>query len=268
MPDNNIKSDPTLGLCLGGGGGLGLLHIGLIETLEELGIRPGVVAGCSSGSVIGALYCAGKTSSELREIFKDFTWARIVAPTIPMKGFLSTRRMEGFYRKHLGEIDISDLPIPLKIAAVDLHSGELMGFTRGPLPRCLAASSAIPGVFEPVKINNRSYYDPGGMFNLPLEFLSGLGLKTIIAANTIGETGLMKRPRTVQDVLFQAYMIRCRQLVRWRVGERGWEGKKDEKLILIDYDTGGANPASLGECKTMIENTRKLALEVLGREFG
>lgn len=268
MPDNNIKPDPTLGLCLGGGGGLGLLHIGLIEVLEELNIRPGVVAGCSSGSVIGALYCAGKTASEIRKIFKSFTWGRIVAPAIPMRGFLSTRRLEGFYRKHLGKIDISDLPIPLKVAAVDLHSGELVCFTEGPLARCLAASAAIPGVFEPVTINDQTCYDAGGIINLPLELLSGLGLKTIIAGNTIGEKGLMRWPRTVQEVLNQAYLIRTRQLSRWRTGERGWEGRKDERLILIDYDTGGANPASLGECKTMIENTRKLALEVLNREFG
>jgi predicted acylesterase/phospholipase RssA len=261
------ESDSDLGLCLGGGGGLGFLHIGLFEAMEELGIRPGMIAGTSSGAVLGALYSAGRSSAEMTEVLREFRWASMVAPTLPRRGFLSTRRMESFFRKHLGPIDIPDLPIPLKIAAVELNTGELVGFTEGSLARCLAASCTMPGIFEPVKVGGGTYYDAGGIYNLPLELLSGEGLKTIIAGNTIGRNSLLKRPRTVQDVLFQAYLIRTWHLTRWRTEELGWSGRKEERLVLVDYHTRGANPSSLEECKTLIRDARKLSLEVLGEAF-
>lgn len=268
MPESNERRDPKLGLCLGGGGGLGFLHIGIFEAMEELHIRPGVIAGTSSGAVVGALYSAGKDSAEMTEILRGFRWTKIFAPAIPRRGFLSTRRMESFFRKHLGDIDVSDLPIPLKIAAVELNVGELVGFTEGPLARCLAASCTMPGIFEPVKVGNGTYYDAGGIYNLPLELLSGEGLHTIIAGNTIGRHSLLNRPRTVQDVLFQAYLIRTMHLTHWRTAELGWSGRKDEKLVLVDYHTRGANPSSIEECATLIRQAKKLSLDVLGKAFG
>ncbi len=268
MSNGEKEPDRSLGLCLGGGGGLGLLHIGLLEAMEDLGIRPGIIAGCSSGSFVGALYAAGKSSREIREILGEFRWWKIVAPAIPLRGFLSTRRMQSFFKKHLGDIDIADLPIPLKIAAVDLLKGELAAFTKGPLVRCLAAGAAVPGIFEPVRVREGTYYDAGGIYNLPLELLSGEGVKRIIAGNTIGEKSLMKHPRTVQDVIYQAYLIRTKNLTRWRLGPSGWEGKRGEEVVLVDYDTGGASPAGLEECRAMIEDTRSLALKVLRKAFG
>jgi NTE family protein len=175
--------------------------------------------------------------------------------------------MQAFFVKHLGRINVEDLPIPLRIAAVDLYTGELISFSKGPLATCLAAGATVPGVFEPVKIGEHTCYDAGGTYNLPLELLTGENLKIIIVGNTIGEKSLMKSPRTVQDVLYQVYLIRSRTLARWRVGERGWDGKKDERVVLIDYDTGGANPASPKECRTMIRHTYMQALEVLRKEL-
>ena len=268
MASEDLKAERKPGLCLAGAGGLGFLHIGLFEALEELAIHPGIVAGTSSGAVMGALFAAGKTSGEIRAILRDFRWDRIVAPTIPRRGFLSTARMQAFYRKHLGSIDLSDLPIPLRVAAVDLRSGELTGFTAGPIEKCLAASCTMPGVFDPVTIDGRMYIDAGGIYNLPLELLSGEGLDCIIAGNTIGEYGLMAEPRTVQETYYQAYLIRSRRLTAWRTGPNGWDGRKGEKLVMVDYHSHGANPRGLKDCSAMIDETRELALEVLRKAFG
>jgi len=259
--------DKKLGLCLAGGGGLGFLHVGLLEAMEELGIRPGVVAGTSSGAIFGALYAAGKSSSEIRDLLANFKWDKIIAPTLPRRGLLSTSRMEAFFRKHFGPIDVSELPIKLKIAAVDLHSGELVIFTSGPLEKCLAASCAVPGIFEPVTIGGRTCYDAGGIYNLPLELMSNEGLHTVIAGNTIGQRGLMKDPKTIQETIYQAYLIRSKTLTEWRTGPQGWAGRKKERLILIDYPTEGANPASMSECLKLITATKEEALRVLRKEF-
>jgi NTE family protein len=265
---HSIKPDRKLGLCLAGGGGIGFLHIGLFEAMEELGIRPGFVAGTSSGAVAGALYASGKTSSEMKEIFGDFRWGSLVSPAIPVRGLMSTSRMQALYQKYVGKIDITDLPIPMRVAAMDLHSGELVGFVEGPLAKILAAGCCMPGIFQPVKIGSRHYYDAGGIYNLPLELMNDQGLDTIIAANTIGEHSLLKNPKTVGDCIHQAYLIRCRALAKWRTGSAGWPGRKSERLVLIDYDTGGANPNRLDECKSLIVKARELALRTLEEAFG
>ena len=267
MSQMNDKPDKKLGLCLAGGGGVGFLHIGLFHAMEELGIRPGIIAGTSSGAVFGAFYAAGKTASEMEDLFRNFKWARIVAPTIPRRGFVSTVRMQSFYRSMFGEIDIADLPMKLKVAAVDINSGELVAFTKGPLDKCLSASCAVPGIFEPVTIDGRTYYDAGGIYNLPLELLSGEHLDTIIAGNTIGEFGLMQSPKTVQDMLYQAYFIRSAVLTKWRTGEKGWQGRKNERLVMIDYKSKGISPTCMADCAPLIEETKHLSLSVLRKAF-
>jgi len=265
---NTVKRDPTLGLCLGGGGGLGFLHVGLFQAMEELGIYPGVIAGTSSGAVMGALYSSGKSIEEIYEIMTNFRWTRVLAPSILRhRGFSATTRMEAFYREHLGETNIEDLPIRLKIAATNFVDGTVVGFSEGPLPKCLAASSAIPGLFEPVRINGGLYYDPGGIYNLPLELFKGEGVKRIIAGNTIGRYSLLHKFYTPHEVLNQAYLIRTMHLVAMRTGPNGWQGREDEELIMIDYRTNGANPSSIGNCAGIIEETRKLSVKVLGEEF-
>jgi NTE family protein len=244
--------------------------VGLFEAMEELGIRPGVVAGTSSGAVLGAFYACGFSACETRRMLEKFRWTQIVAPTILARRALSsTRRMEKYFRDHLDRENIEDLPVRLKIAAVDLHSGSLVGFAQGSLSRCLAASSCVPGVFEPVRVKGNHYYDAGGIFNLPLELFAGENVRRIIAGNTIGRHALMKEPRTATEVVYQAYLIRTMHLTAMRLGPLGWQGKGDEEeVILVDYRTEGANPASIRECATLIEAARDLALEVLGKAFG
>ena len=268
MSAEPVKTDKKLGLCLGGGGGLGFLHLGLFEALGELGLRPAVIAGTSSGAVMGAFYASGKSPAEIRKVLEKFRWTRIIAPVIlHSRGISSTKRMQSFYREHLGKGNIEDLPVRLKIASVNLIDGTLVGFESGSLAKCLAASSAVPGVFEPVKIGDGIYYDAGGICNLPLELFAGEGVETIIAGNTIGKNGLMKKPRTVQETFYQAYLIRCMHFSLAKLGPSGWIGKKDERVVHIDYPSHGASPRRIGEVAGMIEDTRALSLEILGREL-
>ncbi|MCX6647102.1 MAG: patatin-like phospholipase family protein [bacterium] len=264
---SDIKPDPTLGLCLGGGGGLGFLHLGLFETLEELGIRPGVVAGTSAGSIMGAFYASGKSAGEIRKIVEDFQWTNIMAPSLSQRGLFSPVRLREFLRRKVGKINIKDLPIRLKIAAVNIIDGTFVGFAEGPLAKCLTAASAVPGAVEPVRIGDGLYYDAGGIYNLPLELFAGEGVKTIIAGNTIGQYALMPKPASAQEVFYQAYLIRTMHLTAMRIGPKKWQGYNGEKLIFIDYKIRGLNPTSLKECAQHIEETRELSRMIIEREY-
>jgi len=267
MEYSQIKPDPNLGLCLAGGGGLGLLHIGLLEALEELGIRPGLVTGTSSGAVLGAFYASGLSAAEIRKKLHGFTWVRLIAPPKSIRGFMSTQRMQDFFKANIPYKRIEDLPIRLKIASVNLNDGTMVGFSEGPLAKCLAGSSAVPGVFEPVRIKDGLYYDAGGIYNLPLELFNGEGVKRIIAGNTIGKYGLKDKISTTKDVFYQAYLIRTTHLTAWRTSPSGWQGKGDEEVVLIDYKTHGASPDNIRDSEKMIEETRELSLDVLSKVF-
>jgi NTE family protein len=259
------KTDPDLALCLSGGAGLGFVHLGLFEALEELDIHPSLITGTSMGAVMGAFYAAGMSSVQIRQILKEFKWSRLVALKLSYRGVLSTNAMQSQLINHLGDIDITDLPVKLKIAAIKLKTGELAKFEEGPLAKSLAASCAMAGLFQPVDIDGVEYYDAGPVYNLPLELVSGEKKKTVIAGNTVGKYGLLEDPKTLEDVLHQTYLIQQAHQCLWHTGPMGWLGKKREKVILIDYHTVGAKPRGLDDCLEMIETTRREALKVLAR---
>ncbi len=146
------ETDPELAMCLAGGGGLGYLHLGLLEAMEELGLRPSLAVGTSMGAVMAAFHAAGMTTVEIREILVGFRWRKIVVPTMPHRGLLSTQGLQTMFHNYFGTAGIEDLPVRLKISALNVRTGALKEFTKGPVDRCLAASCAVAGMFEPVMI--------------------------------------------------------------------------------------------------------------------
>jgi NTE family protein len=173
-----------IGLALGGGGVRGLAHIPVLETLDDLGIKPGIIAGTSMGAIIGALYASGMSGKEIRErisrilISKDDTWRDIVAKKsdllklvkafsaeMPRGGFINT---QGFFEYLFNEIKkrtFEELEIPLLVIAADYWTAEEVVFEKGDLLPALQASMAVPGVFAPVSIANKVLVD-GGVVNL------------------------------------------------------------------------------------------------------
>ena len=173
-----------IGLALGGGGVRGLAHIPVLETLDDLGIKPDIIAGTSMGAIIGALYASGMSGKEIRErisrilISKDDTWRDIVAKKsdlvklvkafsseIPRGGFIRT---QGFFEYLFHEIKkrtFEELEIPLLVIAADYWTAEEIVFEKGDLLPALQASMAVPGVFAPVSIANKVLVD-GGVVNL------------------------------------------------------------------------------------------------------
>ena len=173
-----------IGLALGGGGVRGLAHILILETLDDLGIKPSMIAGTSMGAIIGALYASGISGKEIRErisrhlILKDDTWRDIIAKKddilkwvtafsaeFPRGGFIKT---QGFFENLFSEIKIrtfEELEIPLLVIAADYWTAEEIVFEAGDLLPALQASMAVPGVFVPVSIGGRVLVD-GGVVNL------------------------------------------------------------------------------------------------------
>ncbi|OYW68570.1 MAG: patatin [Bosea sp. 12-68-7] len=190
---------PELALVLGAGGARGLSHIPVLEALDELGVRPSLIAGCSMGAIIGAAYAAGLSGRELREhvtmAFRDR--AKVIARMLDARVGKFTDLMRGLGNPVLidGErmLDLfwpeavpdrfEDLKTPFLATATDYHLHSEVGLGKGPLTPAVAASLAIPGLIRPVVIEGRVLIDGGAINPLPYDRLMAPG-RIVMAVDT------------------------------------------------------------------------------------
>ena len=174
---------PRIGLALGGGAARGFAHIGVIQVLEEAGIRPDLVVGTSAGSLVAALYAAGRSGPELARTALAMDESAITDWSFPGRGMIRGDALARYVRKMTGGRTIEQLPLPLGIVATDLDSGAAMLFQRGDVGQAVRASSAVPAVFQPVKIGNREYVDGGLVSPVPVRFARQMGAELVIAVD-------------------------------------------------------------------------------------
>ncbi len=181
-----------IGLALGGGGVRGLAHASVLEALDELGIKPSIIAGTSMGAVVGAIYASGVSGSEIKEgirrhlILKQDTWSDVLGKRADLLKWL-TAFSPGFSRgglmraerflKHLfagiAGTTFEDLEIPLIVTATDYWSAKEVVLTDGDLMPALQASMAAPGIFAPVVISGRVLIDGGITNQVPFDHVLG-----------------------------------------------------------------------------------------------
>ena len=174
---------PRIGLALGGGAARGFAHIGVIQVLEEAGIRPDLVVGTSAGSLVAALYAAGRSGPELARTALAMDESAITDWSFPGRGMIRGDALARYVREMTGGRTIEQLPLPLGIVATDLDSGAAMLFQRGDVGQAVRASSAVPAVFQPVKIGNREYVDGGLVSPVPVRFARQMGAELVIAVD-------------------------------------------------------------------------------------
>ncbi len=175
-----------LGLVLGGGASRGLAHIGVLQVLEEAGIRPQLVVGTSVGAFIGAGVAAGKSSAELTAFGLGIRWRHLVRPSWPQRGFLSMAPLERVLIRWLGDRWIEELPLPYACVATDVLSGRPRVFTEGRLAPRVRASCSVPIIIRPCLIEDRWYVDGGMTNNLPVDVARRLGAEVVLAVNLFG----------------------------------------------------------------------------------
>lgn len=158
-------------MALSGGGIKGLCHVGVIKALEEHGIYPDIISGVSAGAVVGAFYGDGFTPDEIAALFEDISFRKMTNIQIPEGGFFRIDAFEKFLKKTLRTKNIEDLKIPLRIVATNLDKGCSVTFEKGNLVEALVASSSIPILFSPKKINGVHYVDGGVLKNFPVSVI-------------------------------------------------------------------------------------------------
>ena len=188
-PAASGKPKPTIGLALGAGGANGLAHILMLETLDEMGIKPQCIAGSSIGAIIGALYAAGMSGKQIRELVEQFIispdeslleqlvskdalrWLEFIEIELGSGGILSSEGFIAFLYDTLKPETFEQLQIPLKVVAADLWSREQVVLQSGELLPAIKASMALPGVFQSVEHNKRMLVDGGTVNPVPYDLL-------------------------------------------------------------------------------------------------
>jgi NTE family protein len=178
-----VPRPPRIGLALGGGAARGFAHIGVIQVLEENGIRPDLVAGTSAGSLVAALYASGKNGAELAALAESMDESAFTDWSFPGRGLIRGEGLAKYVRDQTGGRHIEQMRIPLGIVATDLDSGQPILFQVGDPGVAVRASSAVPAVFQPVRIGSHEYVDGGLVAPVPVRFARQMGAELVIAVD-------------------------------------------------------------------------------------
>lgn len=205
-PAPTPKPPLKIALVLGGGAARGFAHIGVIKALEAQGIVPSMVVGTSAGSVVGALYASGMGGFELQKLALQMEEDMVTDWTLPNRGVFKGEALQNFINQKVQNLPIQKLPKPLGVVATDLQSGEMMVFRTGNTGMAVRASSAVPGVFQPVEISGRDYVDGGLTSPVPAQVARNMGADFIIAVDISNVVQRDKLTGTL-DVLLQTFAI-------------------------------------------------------------
>ncbi|HEY5993298.1 MAG TPA: patatin-like phospholipase family protein [Gallionellaceae bacterium] len=231
IPASNLPK-PKIALVLGGGAARGFAHIGVIRALEQEKIPVDMVVGTSVGSLIGALYASNPNSFELEwtafKLEKDDLFDYKILGAITGMGVVKGDKLESFVQGKIPQANIENLKLPFAAVATDLNRGTRVVLDRGPVSIAVHASSAIPGVFEPVVYQGKLLVDGGVMENIPISVAREKGADIVIAVD-ISENVANFNITNLVDVTMQAVNIMFDENVK---------NKKKDADILISPAVG------------------------------
>jgi NTE family protein len=275
---------PKVALVLSGGGALGLAHVGAIQELERLGIRPDMVVGTSMGAVIGGLYASGMNGAELEQVVGSVDWAGVFSPA-PDRDKLTFRQKQQqadfpgtaslgvsaagillptgavsdqMLMKELRRFtpartrldDFDDLAIPFRAVATDIGTGDAVVLGSGELPMAMRASISLPGVFPAVRLDDKLLVDGGLAANIPISVAREMGADIVIAVWTPNDLLPDTEIGSVVDVLSQTVSLLI------LANERAEIATLSDTDFLIQVDTGDIGPTAFTRSADLIETGR------------
>ncbi|RSN74914.1 patatin-like phospholipase family protein [Acinetobacter haemolyticus] len=189
QPFAKIKQQkrPVVALVLGSGGARGYAHIGVIEVLEQHGIRPDLIVGTSAGSIVGSIYASGKSAAELREIALKLKANDVRDVSVSLKGFFDGKKVEDYVNEQVQNTPLQRLKIPMYVVATELKEGTKTVFNYGNTGQAVRASASIPSMFVPIKIGHNEYVDGGLVSPVPVQVARDLGADIVIAVDILAQ---------------------------------------------------------------------------------
>jgi len=246
--------DVRIGLVLGAGGVRGLAHLGVLEVLEEAEISVCCIAGSSVGALIAALYADGRCPYEIFSLYRQTNVRQFLDFRPSRYALLRGSKILKAIAEVFGDRDLADFPLPVSIAATDLKSGELVIFREGPASLLLRASSALPGLLEPVFYGPYVLVDGGVVARVPAEALEKESVDLVIGVD-VSPAPPVRNIRHVYDVLVRTMEISGHHLIRC---------KNREVDVLIQPSLSGVRSTLfVDDPKRLLEGGREAAVRAL-----
>ncbi len=276
---------PKIALVLSGGGALGLAHVGVIQELERMNLRPDFVVGTSMGSIVGGLYASGLDGAALERVVNEMNWAEIFNPTperrnltyrqktqdadFPVKaslaldganlilpaGAISDQKLLQqlrYFSAAKGVLkSFNDLPIPFRAVATDIETGKAVVIDHGELPMAMRASMSVPGVFSPITMDGKLLVDGGMAANIPISIARDMGADIVIVVATPSALQDRQKIASALDVLGQSVTLLILS------NERAQLATLTPNDVLIMIDPGDINAAAFDRGKDLITAGRK-----------
>ena len=261
QPQSATPATPTpkrplkLGLALGGGAARGFAHVGVLQVLEEAGIKPDLVVGTSAGSFVAALYASGKTAAQLQTVAETMEEAALTDWTVPLlgRGMMRGDALARYVNNQVAGRRIEDFKMPLGIVATDLNTGQGVMFQRGDVATAVRASSAVPSVFEPVKIGTREFVDGGLVSPVPVRYARQMGADYVLAVD-ISSTPEGNKTSDMFKILLQTFTIMSKSINAFELKEAD---------LVVHPDLVGVGSAEFSARKRSIEAGRAAMLQAL-----
>ena len=283
------EKDTKIGLVLSGGGAKGLAHIGVLKTIDSLGIKIDYIAGTSMGAVIGSLYASGYTGKELEKIFNGIDFDKLIGDDLPRasKTFYERENSEKYaisipfnnfkiqlpsaisrgqnvfnlFSKltlHVSNIEkFKDLPIPFFCIATNVETGKPVVLEQGSLAQAIAASGAFPSLFQPVIINDQILIDGGVVNNYPIDELKAKGMDIIIGVDVQDDLSTRENLKSAPEILLQINNYRTIKDMKEKSVRTDIYIKPDIKEFTVVSFDDGEQIIKRGEAAT-IKNAKSL----------
>lgn len=230
MSEKKLK----IGLALGGGGALGMGHVGVLEVLEEYGIHIDMIAGSSMGAIVGAAYASGVSTKEMREFSEKVKTFDLLDVNFQSGSVLSGASAEKWLKKIIKSSTFDELNIPFACTACDLLNGELLVLDKGDLLKSVRASMSVPAIFRPVEIDGRYLIDGGVICNIPADIVKSMGADIVISVNVLGDYRLEKKPTSAMVTLLDTLFLQQSILTKNSI-------TKENTDVYIDLNLGIRN---------------------------
>lgn len=195
-----------IGLALGGGAAKGIAHIGVLKAFEEEQIRIHCISGTSVGALVASYHAFGRPAESILSICSTLNLSKIINFTLERGGLFSTNAIREMIHRDLGDCRIEDALIPLAICATDIETGEQLIFREGNLADAVCASMAVPGLFVPVEIGDRTLVDGGLVENVLISPLAKMGAGITVAID-LSHVSRYPKPQDTFDVISNAINI-------------------------------------------------------------
>ncbi len=280
--NENEKAPPKVGLTFSGGGAKGLAHVGVLHIIDSLGIKIDYVTGTSMGSIVGGMYAAGYTASELEEIALKLDWPSLFSSRSSLRYTHPGKRKDfGRYIVELpienwsikfpsGAIegqqmwnvlsdiffnvrninDFNNFPIPFACVATDVLTGDTVVLNSGDIVAALRASMAIPSVFTTIEIDRRQLVDGGVVMNFPVVVAKDMGADFVIGVNVSRRAREAHNLKTPLEIMYQMGTY---------LDARSFEKNRKLTDIYLEPDLEEFTAASFNNVQEIIERGKQIA---------